>query len=637
MLDFNLYGPEVKKPVLDNHTFQDEMRKQGIVPDCDIIADGKLHRFTVQGDKARSNNGWYVLHVDMDFSAGSFGSWRTGEQHTWCSRLQSEMTDAEREAYRKRMDELKRLREAEQARVQKECQDWCVKTWNSTPLADTEHQYLKRKGIGGYGLHVYKDSLMVPMYQGDSMSGMQFISPDGTKTFKTGSKLKGSMYLLPGKDKSVLCEGFATAASIQQATGYIVYIAFNAGNLVEIAKQFKFDFIAADNDHQTEGNPGLTKAQEAAKVCGAKVVYPTNIKGTDFNDLHCERGIEAVMGCFVEQQKKYGPDIRCANKLMQTEFEPVRWAIEGLLPEGLAVLSGPPKLGKSWLSLDFCLSIVTGGMAASQFPTEKGSVLLCAMEDNDRRLKSRLEMRTSAAMMMPLTGPLDFNKTDNPDLTGLYYTTNWKRLNDGGLQDISEFLDAHPDCKLIVLDTLAKVKPEAKKSGTAYEQDYNDMGALQRLAMDRHCCVLMITHNRKTETEDVVESISGSIGIPGVVDTIMILKRKRSSKQSSLYVTGRDISECTWKMQFDGDHGAWSVLGQEDEEKERDSDKKEILDALKRYSDETGRGAKPKDLFEFMGGDALAPKQNTIRQTLNRCYHDGILAVYKGAYMHKVT
>lgn len=637
MLDFNLYGPEVKKPVLDNHTFQDEMRKQGIVPDCDIIADGKLHRFTVQGDKARSNNGWYVLHVDMDFSAGSFGSWRTGEQHTWCSRLQSEMTDAEREAYRKRMDELKRLREAEQARVQKECQDWCVKTWNSTPLADTEHQYLKRKGIGGYGLHGYKDSLMVPMYQGDSMSGMQFISPDGTKTFKTGSKLKGSMYLLPGKDKSVLCEGFATAASIQQATGYIVYIAFNAGNLVEIAKQFKFDFIAADNDHQTEGNPGLTKAQEAAKVCGAKVVYPTNIKGTDFNDLHCERGIEAVMGCFVEQQKKYGPDIRCANKLMQTEFEPVRWAIEGLLPEGLAVLSGPPKLGKSWLSLDFCLSIVTGGMAASQFPTEKGSVLLCAMEDNDRRLKSRLEMRTSAAMMMPLTGPLDFNKTDNPDLTGLYYTTNWKRLNDGGLQDISEFLDAHPDCKLIVLDTLAKVKPEAKKSGTAYEQDYNDMGALQRLAMDRHCCVLMITHNRKTETEDVVESISGSIGIPGVVDTIMILKRKRSSKQSSLYVTGRDISECTWKMQFDGDHGAWSVLGQEDEEKERDSDKKEILDALKRYSDETGRGAKPKDLFEFMGGDALAPKQNTIRQTLNRCYHDGILAVYKGAYMHKVT
>lgn len=148
MLDFNVLGaPESKMPVLDNHSFQDEMRKQGIVPDCEVIADGKLHRFTVQGDKARSNNGWYVLHVDMDFSAGSFGSWRTGEQHTWCSRLQSEMSDAEREAYRKRMDELKRLREAEQERVQRECQAWCTREWNSSPLADPEHAYLKRKGI----------------------------------------------------------------------------------------------------------------------------------------------------------------------------------------------------------------------------------------------------------------------------------------------------------------------------------------------------------------------------------------------------------------------------------------------------------------------------------------------------------
>lgn len=638
MLDFNHAerqdGPKVI-PINAVAAFCDAMRQEGLVAP-EIVADGRLHRFTVQGDKARSNNGWYVMHDEGNFAAGAFGSWKTGDQHKWCSVRESDMTDAERAEYRRRMDELQAARKAEEDRVHAECAAWCEREWRKAPPAPADHPYLARKGIAPHGARAYKDALLIPIIRQGAIVGMQFIAPDGTKTFKTGSRIKGGHFHIAGAEPAILCEGFATGASIAAATGRQVIVAFTCSNLLEVARAFNPATVAADNDHRTEGNPGLAKGREAAEAVGAQLVHPHGITGTDFNDLHAEKGIEAVRAAFGGAKK--ASRFKQVDDLMDKEFRPINWAIEGLLPEGLAVLSGPPKLGKSWLSLDFCLAIATGGLAAGHFATEKGSVLLCAMEDNERRLKSRIDMRKGAGMKFALAGPLDFNVLANPKVPGFFYTTELPRLNVGGLQALIEFLDEHPDCKLIVLDTLAKVKPEAKGRGNAYEQDYNDMGALQHLALERRCAILVITHNRKTETDDVLQSISGSTGITGVMDTILILKRGRGASGASLFLTGRDVSEHTWAMEFAGEHGAWTVTGDYAEEGKDgvNSDlQTEVLDVLQNHFTETGRGLRLGQLFDAMGGEGLAPKKSNLSRTLGKLHDRGVLVKMHGEFIPK--
>lgn len=488
MLDFNLYGPEAKPAINDNWSFQDEMRKQGLAADCEVIADGRLHRYTVQGDKAKSNNGWYVLHVDVDFSAGAFGSWKTGEQFNWCSRSQSEMSDAEREAYRKRMDELKRLREAEQARVQKGCEEWCARAWSEAKPATADHLYLKRKGVQPHGLRLYKDSLMVPVYDSNrKICGIQFISPDGTKKFKTGSKLKGGFDVLPGTGNAaktvVLCEGFATAASINEATGYIVYIAFNAGNLIEVAKQFKPDIIAADNDHKTEGNPGLTKAHEAAKVCGARVVYPTGIQGTDFNDLHCEKGIEAVRACF---DGGAGGDSRF--KLLRRDdiksFPPLNWIVKGILPSrGMAQMFGPSRAGKSFLSFDMGCAIAEGrewfGYRVKQRP------VVYIMLEGEGGLKQRMEAWE------------EHNCRRLPD-EFMAVTQSWGITIE---QDVSDIAAVIPQGSVIFVDTQNRAAPMVNENSS------EDMGQIiegaKRLERMVGGIVVLVAHTGKDTTKGV--------------------------------------------------------------------------------------------------------------------------------------
>lgn len=637
MIDFNKWTAE--PTVTPEAGFREEMAVRGLEVNGEIIADGKIHRYTVPGDKARSNAGWYVMHVNPDFSAGSFGSWKTGDKFEWCSRSQKEMTPKERDAYKKVIEEQRRAREAEQESLWAECRAWCAENIPKAKAAEDDHPYLVKKGVKSHGLKSSKGSLLMPIIDLEgTVHGAQFINVDG-KMFKAGTRKQGHFFPIGSgsSDTLVICEGYATGASIHEATGFDVAVALDCGNLIHVARALKGTkqiIIAADNDHKNPKNPGVADGKAAADEIGARLVYPSGIAGTDFNDMHQEKGIAAVRQSFIQEKEKRR--FEQVDDLLDEEFKEINWAIEGLLPEGLAVLSGPPKLGKSWLTLDFCLAIVTGGLAAGHFSTEKGSVLLCALEDNKRRLKSRIKMRKGAGIKFAMSGPLDFNALEEPRLPGFYYTTDLPRLDEGGMQELVGFLDDHKDCKLIVLDTLAKVKPTPKKnSGNAYETDYKDMGELQKMALERHCCIIVVTHNRKTETDDPLQSVSGSTGITGVMDTILLLTRKRGASNASLLVTGRDVSEHTWSMSFDGDHGAWTVAGEGDAN--GDSERAEILKALKDAVEEHNMPMTPKDLFDFMGGVDLAPKQGTIRQTLNRAFNDGLLTNVKGRYTHKIS
>ena len=301
--------------------FRDAMHSAGIAYDGKIIADGKIHRFRVNGDKSGSLNGWLVLHND-NLPVGLFGSWKTGLTEKWCAKPETTLTPAERETINRRMEDARRKRDAELQQVRETARSKANKIWSSvSENGAAEHQYIKRKGINAYGVKVRNKSLIVPLRDNaGQLHSLQFISQDGEKRFLLGGATSGHYHLITkGNNSTVyICEGYATAASIHQATSMTVVAAFNSGNLLPVAKAIRERLqgsnlvIAADSDKWTEGNPGMTKATQAANAIGGSVVYPkfkdTSTKPTDFNDLLLLDGVaEVKRQTDIEQQPDEGP------------------------------------------------------------------------------------------------------------------------------------------------------------------------------------------------------------------------------------------------------------------------------------------------------------------------------------------
>ena len=273
-----------------------------------INPDGVIHRFSTNG-KRSDDSGWYMLHTD-GIPAGAFGCWRTGLQSTWCAKSDSVMTDAEREAHRQRIKAMKAQREADLLATQQQASQTAGALWQDATPATAAHEYLTRKGIQPHGVKSDGHRLLIPMRDtAGTLHSLQTIAPDDDKRFMTGGRVKGCYYSI-GKPGRVLivCEGFATGASIHESTGHAVAVAFNAGNLEPVALTLRAKYpslkiiIAADDDHLTGGNPGMTKATAAALAVGGLVTVPSFSAGrpnkaTDFNDLHKLAGADAVKAC----------------------------------------------------------------------------------------------------------------------------------------------------------------------------------------------------------------------------------------------------------------------------------------------------------------------------------------------------
>ena len=259
--------------------FRQAMAAAGLTPPTEIIDDGKPQRFST-GGKPNRKNGWYILHTD-GIAAGVFGDWRGGFKQNWCSKADMSMTEAERFAYRERVKAMQRQREEDLAQRQQLAASDAIKRWTAaTPC--TEHDYLARKGIQPHGVKIEGNKLLIPMRDTvGTIHSLQTIAPDGTKMFMSGGRVKGCYFSI-GKPKGALivCEGFATGASIHECTGHAVAVAFNAGNLETVAVRLRTKYpalkiiIAADDDHQTPGNPGMTKATAAVQATGATLAVP---------------------------------------------------------------------------------------------------------------------------------------------------------------------------------------------------------------------------------------------------------------------------------------------------------------------------------------------------------------------------
>jgi putative DNA primase/helicase len=264
--------------------FREAMAVHGLNP-TEIIADGERHRFDCDDEKKGRKSGWYRLHGD-GVPAGSFGSWKDDINEKWCSKSDQAFTPIERNQYRERIDKARQEAELTRLQLEADAAKVCTRIMATALDATDDNPYCARKGIKPYGLKEFKDkrTLIVPIRDGTgSVTSSQFIYEDGTKRFKTHGKVAGCYYSFGGKpvEALLICEGFATGASLYQATGYPVAVAFNAGNLEAVARVLRAKLpeiriiICADNDRfNIKGNVGIIKAQAAALTVGGLLASP---------------------------------------------------------------------------------------------------------------------------------------------------------------------------------------------------------------------------------------------------------------------------------------------------------------------------------------------------------------------------
>jgi len=237
--------------------------------------------------------------------------------------------------------------------------------------------------------------------------------------------------------------------------------------------------------------------------------------------------------------------------LLATVFEEPRWAIHGLLPEGLTVFGGKPKTGKSYKSMALCVAVATGGVAFSCIDVEPGEAVYLALEDSTRRIQVRL--RETLAQI----------DEGHPGLKQLHLFNTWPRIGDGGVTRLREFLGDHPEVRLVIIDTFAKIRAnkKARDAEYSYQGEYAEVGALKALADEHHIALMLVHHLRKADSEDVFDQLSGTSAIGGAADTLWILKRSRGTADAELWVTGRDIEEHKLAVDRDPNTNAWRILG----------------------------------------------------------------------------
>lgn len=268
-----------------------------------------------------------------------------------------------------------------------------------------------------------------------------------------------------------------------------------------------------------------------------------------------------------------------AADLQNAEFKPIGWVVPDICPDGLTLLGGKPKRGKSWLALDMCNTVARGGYTLGDRKCIEGDVLYAALEDNQRRLKGRMKKVCPTGAWSPR----------------LTFWTEMPRIEDGGIDDLRAWIASQPRPRLIVIDTLVKVRAAKDKGENVYDADYRTTAPLKQLADETGVAVLLIHHLRKQGAEeDPFDAISGSTGLTGVVDTILVLNR--SGNGETLYGRGRDIPEIELAVQFDKESCRWSVLGDADEV-HRSKERTVILDALKLAPDPMT----PRDVTDVTG------------------------------------
>ncbi len=285
-----------------------------------------------------------------------------------------------------------------------------------------------------------------------------------------------------------------------------------------------------------------------------------------------------------------------ATEIMSMNFPEPKWAIPGLVAEGVTLLAGAPKIGKSWLALNVSTAVAAGGKALGRIDVLAGDVLYLALEDNPRRLQSRLSKVLGK----------------DPVPARLTFAVYCEALPAGGADRIAAWLNAHPKARLVVVDVFARVRGMAPNNLSSYDADYLAMGALKRLADKYGVAILVVHHTRKAASEDFLDAVSGTNGLAGSADAVAVLRRNRGKADAELHVTGRDVEEAEYALDFDPRFGTWHLLDGPASDYSLGETRRQILEHLR-----TVTAATPRQISE-----ALDLNYETTKKTCRRMSDD---------------
>lgn len=235
--------------------------------------------------------------------------------------------------------------------------------------------------------------------------------------------------------------------------------------------------------------------------------------------------------------------------ILATDYADPRWIVPGIWSEGLNILAGKPKLGKSMFALNLGITIAGGGKALGDIQTAPGDVLYLALEDKARRIKQR------ASRMMAGLGVEASQR--------LKIATSWPRQNNRGQDLIADWADKHCIDRpvLLIVDVWAKFRTPQPTRGSAYDQDYDAMTQLKDLCDAKGFSCIAVMHCRKGKSEDVIEEVSGTMGLSGASDGIVALSRARNDTQAKIFITGRDVPDTELALEFNTETLTWRSLG----------------------------------------------------------------------------
>jgi AAA domain len=315
-----------------------------------------------------------------------------------------------------------------------------------------------------------------------------------------------------------------------------------------------------------------------------------------------------------EARTNWRQDAFTAEQLQRMKFDPISWLVSNIIPaEGVTLLCSRPKFGKSWLAYDLCIGATMDRFILGEIKPAQGYVLYQALEDSKRRLKRRM-----TKLLPTFSGKW-------PD--SLTITTKWRRLHEGGLDDIRGWYE---DTKakagqpiMVVIDVLAKVrKPTGGKAG--YEADYEALTGLCHLARELNIAIVVIHHTRKMAADDLMETVNGSYGLTGAVDTVLVMASKAGG--SVLDVRGRDVESAELAVQFSKDTCRWTILGAAADIHQSDQRKKIIAVLID--------SSEPMRIGELAAATGMT--RNPLELLLGRMVKDGLIKrTGVGRYAHK--
>jgi phage/plasmid primase-like uncharacterized protein len=458
----------------------DAMRAAGLEPPDEILMDGKIHRFKsgTKGTPGIDKPGWYLVFGD-GIPAGRFGCWRMGMEVTWRADVGRKLTEFEEMAHARRINESKVLREAAQERQHQIASETVEKIWLSGGAAHPDHPYLKRKGIQTHGVRITGDGrLMVPLYDQDrKLSTLQYIDDQGGKLYHPGGQTGGKFWMIGSLDEPgtlFVAEGFATAATIYEATDRPCVVAYSASNLVPVTGTLREMYgatqdivIVADND---SSGVGQRYAEQASAKFGARMVMPP-IQG-DANDYaQAGHNLSALLTPSHDDWLIPADDF-CSQP------SPISWLVKKWIQsQALVMVHGPSGGGKTFVVLDWCLRMASGIEDWSGHKVRPGNVVYLAGEGH-HGLRGRVAAWKHHHQAGKLKMWLSKDGCDLNTPTGYLKVVEQVRM-----------LQERPS--VIVVDTLHRFLQGDENSA----QDAKTMlDACNALMMEFNCSVILVHH-----------------------------------------------------------------------------------------------------------------------------------------------